>query len=541
MKEQLYDILEQLVIKNNIRVNQEELNLQLLSHPSYPSLHAFSGVLDHFDIDNLALRLPINIETLQQLPACWIAQIDQGEGVEFVLVEHKEEQYQIINQRRKAKKLSPSDFLKIWKGIILVLEKEEQSTAPQPVSSKKISQAALVLLSIFALGFFLYTNRQFFPIAHSLLSVIGLALSIFIVRHELGLQSAQADRLCNLSSKTSCDAVLQSEGATLFGLFKLSDISMLSFSVYLISWLLFALTGHREYSLIYISTLLAIPFTLYSLYYQAQVIKKWCPLCLGIVSVLVLQAITLLGATNDTFIFSWTSMLYISSSVLLSFGFWFLFRSLLEDRQAYKKLQVDHHKFKRNFSIFDALFRKEQSLPKTALIKGEIILGHSNAPVEITLITNPLCYYCKETHRAMEQILRQGKDQVKVVIRFSVNIADPDDVATQVASYLLHVYTTLGQEACLEVMHQVYAEQVNHEKWLSLQGNFPTEDYHGILNAQMDWCIRNGTTFTPVMYLNGKQYPKEYLKEDLVYFLEDLIESSDLIPTINQQTITASS
>lgn len=89
MHKQLHTILKKMVIKNNIHINQEELKLQLLSHPSYPSLHAMTGVLGHFNINNLALRLLVNEEILAQLPPCFIANVKKEDSIERLFYQMK--------------------------------------------------------------------------------------------------------------------------------------------------------------------------------------------------------------------------------------------------------------------------------------------------------------------------------------------------------------------------------------------------------------------------------------------------------------------
>ena len=64
----LYELVKVFLTKTGHSLNSEELKLQLLSHPTYPSLHSVTGVLTHFRIDNVAVDVPIDQETLEQLP-----------------------------------------------------------------------------------------------------------------------------------------------------------------------------------------------------------------------------------------------------------------------------------------------------------------------------------------------------------------------------------------------------------------------------------------------------------------------------------------
>ena len=70
MADSLLFLLKTFLQKENYKINFEELEFQLLSHPSYPSLHSVTGVFDHFNIENIALEVPTNRETLEQLPIC---------------------------------------------------------------------------------------------------------------------------------------------------------------------------------------------------------------------------------------------------------------------------------------------------------------------------------------------------------------------------------------------------------------------------------------------------------------------------------------
>ena len=76
MKDTLLNLVQRLLRRNQISFDKEELSFQIQSHPSYPSLHAITGVLDHFNIENVAADVPINTRTLLQLPNCFIAQVN---------------------------------------------------------------------------------------------------------------------------------------------------------------------------------------------------------------------------------------------------------------------------------------------------------------------------------------------------------------------------------------------------------------------------------------------------------------------------------
>ena len=86
LKEPIDKLLIPFLRKNGIRVNESELEFQLLSHPSYPSLHSITGVLDHFTIENYALDILKEIETLDLLPNSFLAVVKTEEHNDFVMV-----------------------------------------------------------------------------------------------------------------------------------------------------------------------------------------------------------------------------------------------------------------------------------------------------------------------------------------------------------------------------------------------------------------------------------------------------------------------
>ena len=105
MKESLTNLVQKLLNRNKIPFDREELVFQIQSHPSYPSLHAITGVLDHFNIENIALDIPATEEVLSQLPDCFIAQVHNNQGESLMVVERKESGYVVFDsENRKTEK-----------------------------------------------------------------------------------------------------------------------------------------------------------------------------------------------------------------------------------------------------------------------------------------------------------------------------------------------------------------------------------------------------------------------------------------------------
>jgi len=524
LKDTLSFLVQSLLQKNNIKVANEELDFQIQSHPSYPSLHAITGVLSHFEIDNAAIRVPVDTDTLKQLPTSFIGQIKTDDDTDFALIVSKGAKYKIIASDKKSTIISEAIFLERFTGILVAVEKDEIKNTKQTNTAdfqKPLVGAALVL---FTLLFFKYSPSLAAAIYFALSSV-GLIISLLIIQHDLGLRSKIIDRVCAQESKTTnCNAVLNSKGATLYKKIKLSDASLVYFISIAIASLLLSISN-ATLNALHIISLTALPVVIYSIYYQIKVSKNWCMLCLGIASVLVLQA-SFFFFTNAAFTgLKMETILLISFSFSISASGWLFISSRLKEEQAYKKLKIEATKFKRNFHLFNTLLQQSETVDTTLINAPEIVLGNTNAPLKITIITNPFCGHCKSVHTMVESILRTYHNDLSITIRFNINPNDLEDKGVLVATRLLELFHTESELICLEAIHDIYTNR-DAKSWLiKWEKSTYTDIYASILEAEYNWCLANNINFTPEILINGKSYPKAYERSDLPYFIEELNEA----------------
>ncbi|MBE0423708.1 MAG: thioredoxin domain-containing protein [Lutibacter sp.] len=533
MKNQLVYLLSLFAKKNNILLDKEEVKIQLLSHPYYPSINSITDLFNHFSIDNLALKVDNNLEAYSQIPDTFLAQIKEDKGSQLVLVSKKKDGIELIYDEHKSKNISLDEFFELWTGILVVIEKPEKKDCNNLNKTDKIKK--LVYFSTFVMlsSFFILAKPSFFQIIYFALSSIGVYISYLIVIHELGLNSKILDKFCSGENKnTSCDAVLSSKGATILGLFKLSDVGFVYFTVLVLVSLIITLSNLPTTSVIFMMSTLAIPFTFYSLYYQWKVVKNWCPLCLSIVSILWLQ----FGALflNDAF---WKNMYIIDSShvffiasLLTTTSLWILIRPLLKKEQQFEKLEIEHVKFKRNFKLFNAALNLNPILDTAIPAANELIFGNKNpnALLNIIVITNPMCGYCKESHRVIEKILKNENTNIQIIIRFNVSPDDEEAKGTKIAAKILELYHATNEKNCLYALSDIYGE-MDADTWLKKWGETIPKKYLATLKYEKEWCNKNKINFTPTLLLNGQQYPKEYGKKDLLYFIDELTEEQEII------------
>ena len=167
-----------------------------------------------------------------------------------------------------------------------------------------------------------------FQSVHFVLSIIGLAISILIIKHELGHTSRIINQLCDGKESTSCDDVLDSKGASVLNFFKLSDIGIVYFLGLTLSWIANLFLG-LDSAVIEVVSLIAMPITFYSIYYQYAVVKKWCPLCLAVVIILWCQSGSLFfESTLFTNVgFGVSNVLILLAGFVTSATIWMVFKT----------------------------------------------------------------------------------------------------------------------------------------------------------------------------------------------------------------------
>ncbi|MEO8933880.1 MAG: vitamin K epoxide reductase family protein [Xanthomarina sp.] len=514
-------LTEALLSKHKIRIDTQELDFQIESHPSYPSLHAVTGVLSHFNIDHLAIRVPVDKEALEQLPSSFIAQIKIKDTTDFALILKKGENYKVILSSKEDKTISKATFLEQFTGIVVAVEKDETNSIHQKTTinfQKPFFIIALILLGVL----FFKSSPSLNASVYFILSIVGAAISYLIVQHDLGLSSKIIDRICSQESKTTnCNAVLNSKGATIYKNIKLSDVSIIYFASLSMSSLLLSMTN-SYLNLLYLISLVALPIVIYSFYYQIKISKTWCVLCLGVATILILQASIFFFTNFEFSMLNFESLLLIGFSFILVFPSWLFISSKLKQEQAFKSLKISSNKIKRNFDLFNTLLEKSITLNTVITDASEITLGNKNAPLNITVITNPFCGHCKDVHNLMESIVKKHHNILSVTIRFNINTSNVQSDGVLVSSRLLELFHTEGEQKCFEAMHDIYNNAVA-KSWIDKWGKRTNSNaYIPILESEYNWCLDNNINFTPEILINGKSFPMAYDRSDLAFFIEDL-------------------
>ncbi len=523
MEKELKQTIELFLSSNNILFNKEELNLQLLTHPYFPSINAITDLFDHFKIENVAAELPKEVSILTELPDSFLAHIKEENSEKIVLVVKKNKELKLVYDTKTTKYFSYKEFVNLWTGVIVAVEKNENDSIKNTNNTSVLKKGAIAILVLLIIGTLILNPLTTTGFVYLIASLIGLYVSVLLVQKELGLHSKSLDKFCEASEKNSCDDVLNSKGALIFNTFKLSDVGIVYFLGIIFTILAFSFTAvDTNYFLISTLSILSVLFIPYSIYYQWKVIKKWCPLCLVVLGTLLVQAF-ISFRVFDFVVYSNELFLTLFSFLSLSF-IWAELKPSYKKAQEFNVLQLEHYKFKRNTSLFTTALKSSEKKEMTITGINEIVLGNKNAALKIVLVTNPMCYFCKEAHQVFHDVLKSREEDIQLVIRFNINTSNQEsNLSLEISNQLVDIYADKGEKETLQALDEIYSDMEAND-WLQKWKSTTFLNHLPELEKAKEWCVSNAVNFTPAVFINGYLFPKEYDKKDITFFIDHLIE-----------------
>ncbi len=488
----------------------DQMSQRLLSDPDQGIL-PISNTLSYFRIPYAAANVPKT--ALQELPSTFIAQISNGQVEKLVLVSKQANNTLTLQMQGKTnRQLNVTEFLNEWTGFVLLIETN---------SNALINIKQLMLKSILIMGL-LFAIIHLFLRSHSVLSTIylglcfvGLGLSYSIVK-EYSNAGNSLSKFCEFSQKTSCIAVLKSEASKLFGGIDLSDASVIYFCV------ITAMCIYQPNTVfLFYASLLALPMVVYSLYQQHVNIQKWCPLCLAIASVLVLQWLTLLFAYGGLTL-EYGMVLQFVSAISVIAVIWVHIKPLIALKGENNRLATENLTFRRNYNLFLPYYNSLDKLPTASSKLQGISLGAKNPIVRITAISNPLCSSCIAIHNTYMNLIQQYPETLQINFRFLIPFANRTAASTQIAERLLELYFETDTTQFTNAFADWYSNP-KASRWLNQWGQCKSTQYHSILQQQATWCLKHNIQGSPRVLVNDKLFPDSYHAQDIEHFIAPLI------------------
>jgi len=502
---------------------------QVENHPDFPSLYSISDSLTSWNIENAAFQ--VDAESLDRLPTPFISHM-RKQGGSFVLVTNINGAVQLIDEKGQEKKLSREEFIKGWTSNVLLAERNTHSGEKEYAKKRReelIAGVRLPLLGGIALLLIIYffilrASTPFGAIASLLLMTkfIGCVVSSLLLWFEVDKASPVLKQICTAGNKTNCTAVLNSKGSKVFNWLSWSEAGFFYFAGSFLSLLLSIGFPNVTLAVLTCLSMLAFPYTFFSIYYQWRIVKQWCPLCLVVQMVIVTEAI--IGyfgywrvASNPLIVWGGSQLLFFLAVFSLPVLFWIASKKAFLSLERAKLLKKELHKLKYNKEIFTALLPRQKHISHPTEGLG-ITLGNPAAKHTIVKVCNPFCGPCAKAHQTLDELLDNGQIKVKVIFM----AADGEGDKAMVVKHLLHL-SEKGDEALLRrAMDDWY--NAPQKDYAVFQHMYPVEReqlkrYGQQVEAMKNWCLESSISFTPTIFINGYQMPDNYKIEDLMHLL----------------------
>ena len=438
--------------------------------------HSVAGIVKVLDLYRVAsLSVKLSPQQLPQATFPCIAHCEEGgKAPYFVVIDsfqngqlsyYKEDKTEVVE--------AIEEFIKKWSGVVLLLAPDANSSEPNYEENKRQEQqqtiekwgvAAVIVLLLLPHTLLVSGFSWALLLGIKWLYALGVWVSALLLQTEYGQAPVWVQKLCGSqggTKTTNCNAVTQSSGGKLFGWLGWSEIGL----VYFLGGYLSVLVSHEVVALwLSFAALLFVP---YSLYYQAFVVKQWCKLCLAILAIFIVLAFTWFYA-KDSF------QTDISIADLYGFGIslalWLVFKPLWEARKKGKATEAALVKLKSDSGLFQAMLQA-QPLTDVQPLPNEDQIGTIDAPVLVTMVSNPNCNPCKDAYKELTEWQAYFSDEMQLRIR--------------------HINS--GEE-----------KYRGHEAWAS----------------------EVGIEFTPTIFINGRKLVEPYNYKDIRFHVRTLAEVS---------------
>jgi hypothetical protein len=510
--------------KENIDIDKTEYEFQMQSHPDYPSLLSISDTLNFFNIENFVVR--VGFEDFDHLPNRFIALMNtEISAPQLYFIERIGYRFFYATDKKQLE-ITNEELEKRWRGIVLLIEKPEiikksEAKKKQLIWLLPLSATILFLLFVFR------TQNSWVESLFFIFPILGILFSVAALKELFGTKSELLNSFCNLTATTSCSSVIDSKKWNLFNYVDLSNLSIIFYTTQLVALFSFILNNATVpfFSIQKILLFCAIPVILMSVYYQKLIEKKWCPVCLAISIILMAELGYLHLFVITNFNFTLSSILLLSFIFILVAFVWVQLKNTLLKQKELKEFELKGNRFMRNYTIFkNSLVSKASvSLPNTP-----IVLGNKDSKTEISIISSPFCGYCKEAHHLLEEIITTNSNNLKVKVYFNADFESIDEERKTFLRRLMTIYLEKGEQPFVIAL-DTWFKTKDLQSWFQLYGkDSDANKLDPIFNLKNEWCKANAYTFTPNIFVNGFEFPKSYDRENLKFFINDLIEDDFL-------------
>ena len=393
----------------------------LNNHADENSLLCISDLFDTYKVENTALEFDDKTELISY-PGAHIGLMVENYKSHFVVIESIDGN--TITYYKEEKKITESldEYFKKWQGFALFFTKKKDSAEPNyagNVKKERLKKLATILYILSASTLFAALLYACWPIKYPsvfvsflVIKLLGIGVSILLLSYSYSENSLLAG-ICNIGKKTNCSNILNSKAATVFSFLSWSEVGLFYFVATFLMLLITAIEHQIQgYYLLIGLNILALPYTVYSVYYQKKIAKSWCVLCLSVQAFLLLEfAVGLSVLSSFSLRDSIVSFITLLLAGVFTVTAWYLIKPLLESDRDLKITKKELNKFKQDFSLFQYALSTQ---PGIYYLESARVLcfGSLTPKVHFTIFTSPVCPHCSRANIIINKLLSAYPNEI---------------------------------------------------------------------------------------------------------------------------------
>ncbi len=507
-------ILDKLLDLKKIKHTHQHIEKIAAIEPDADNMFGYVNLLKQYNIASSAGKVEADYYPNLQQQTPFITHLSYGSFAVVDKFDNQNVSYYLHNQPHNRVPLE--EFEKTWDGVVLIPEFKADSTEKDYVKNlfgAYLPKISLILIFFFLIGSYFQNysfDSNFFNHTYFLAKSIGFFISFLLIKMSYFSGSVLANSFCNISKKANCNSILQSPQATLFGgLISWTELGLFYFSATLLSLIFIP----QNNAFLYVLSCSGFFFIFYSLYFQAFVLKTWCPLCLGILACIFIENIVAIQYIQKLD-FLFINPQYLSI-LLLPIASWYLIKNTFIEHEQQKKNTLKLNKFKANQDIFYNLLDAQSRTVIPASIK-HLHFGNPEAEIQLTIISNPTCPPCAKMHASVEKLLATNPEKIGLNLLWFASEED-DKINTQVANYFVEIYHQKGRNTCLKAIHDWF-EKRDFKQLQAYVGEVSATSTNEV-KQMYQFCKQDRISHTPYVLVNNCLLPDLYELDDLRSFL----------------------
>ena len=360
--------------------------------------------------------------------------------------------------------------------------------------------------------------------------LLGSIIGGLLLWYEIDQYNPVLKQLCSVGPKVNCGAILSSKASRIGGI-SWSVIGFIYFTGGLFSLIFTSIVNIQILCVLAWLNVLAVPYVLFSVYYQWRVAKQWCLLCLSVQALLILQLVTCMSmkwiSTTRYFGLNQSIIIPLGFSFLLPFIFVTLLLPAYQSSKGSQRNGAELRRFKHNQEIFEAMLAKQRTVAESTSSGLGITLGNPNGNIKIIQVCNPYCGACSNEHLVLEDLL-SFNSEVQVQVIFTASAKEHDTKSPPV-KHLMAIAETNNERLIRRALTDWYVqEKKDYEAFAAkypMNGELQMQDAK--VDAMRDWCDKTVIFFTPTFFISLPSFSSE-TNERKFHELPPLYRTSEL-------------